>query len=57
MNEFFEKVFEMFWTRAVCARAAGGISMEDSMNGIPVPEGWKLDYLVSYYLPPNVYLL
>jgi hypothetical protein len=43
--------------RADAARAAGGISERERVNGAHIPDGWKIDYATKYWLPPNVKLL
>jgi hypothetical protein len=43
--------------RCDAARGAGGVSMiEHFRDGTPIPDGWVLDEIVSYFIPPNVTL-
>lgn len=39
------------------ARRLGGISGFDAVDGTPVPEGWKLDPVALYWLPPNAAIM
>lgn len=53
-----ESIVAQFYRRAEAARNAGGISrieVEDNLK--TVPEGWKYDYSIDFWLPPNVDLL
>jgi len=56
-EEMIENVIQVMFRRSEAAKAAGGISEYDRMNGVSVPEGWKLDYELDYWLPPNVILM
>lgn len=51
-----EQVLDRFFRRSEAAKAAGGISHKDVVEGTPVPDGWQLDYELAYWLPPNVRL-
>jgi hypothetical protein len=42
--------------RGEAAIAAGGISEKDRVEGAVIPDGWKLDHQLDYWLPPNVLL-
>lgn len=53
-----DNVLARFFRRAEAARSAGGISRLEIEDGRAViPEGWKQDYELDYWLPPNVTLL
>lgn len=51
-----EQILSRFFRRGEAAIAAGGIAHKDVVEGVEVPDGWKLDYELAYWLPPNVSL-
>jgi hypothetical protein len=53
-----ETAFKRMQRRVLAAENAGGISLEEVLDNVrTVPEGWVLDYELSYWLPPTVVLL
>lgn len=52
-----ENVIAAFFRRAEAARSAGGISRQEVEEGAVIPEGWKRDDQIEFWLPPNVTLL
>ena len=53
-EQFVRSKIDDLFKRCRLARAAGGIALEEVMDGKKdVPEGWWLDFYTSYYLPPN----
>ena len=54
---FVGETISAMFRRAEAARNAGGISEFERVKGTPIPEGWKLDYALEFWLPPNVILL
>jgi hypothetical protein len=42
--------------RGEAAKNAGALSLREVHEGAPIPEGWKYDAVIDYFLPPNVIL-
>ena len=55
-EQMVKNTIELMFRRSDAARAAGGISEKDRYEGVVIPEGWKLDCALDYWLPPNVIL-
>lgn len=51
-----EDVMSRFFRRSEAARAAGGISHKDVVEGATIPDGWRLDHELDFWLPPNIAL-
>lgn len=49
-------ILDEFFHRCEMIKAVGGISCKDTLEGIKVPKGWRLDHQTEYYIPPNVIL-
>lgn len=52
-----EQTIQSMVRRSDAARNAGGISKIDHMEGAKIPDGWKLDMDIDYWLPPNITLI
>ena len=51
-----EDILRRAFRRCDAARAAGGVSHRDRVEGIAVPADWELDIETMYWLPPNIAL-
>jgi len=54
---FVRKTIEGFFRRSQAIQAAGGIPLQEVIDGVKtVPEGWRLDQETDFYIPPNLQL-
>ena len=47
-----EKILEEFFRRSEMLRMLGAIPYKEYMEGTKVPDGWKLDPMFDYFVPP-----
>lgn len=51
-KEIIEAVLSEFYTRCAQHRLVG-LSLQDHVNGAPVPQGWIFQDDTCYFIPPH----
>lgn len=51
--EMIEYIISSNFRRSEAIKLAGGISAMEVDQGKPIPEGWVLDDVLDFYVPPD----
>jgi hypothetical protein len=53
-EDYIREVLASSFKRCETARAIGGISRQDQVEGVPIPNGWSFDHATDYWIPPHI---
>lgn len=52
-GDVIRAILSAFLRRSEAIKAAGGISLQEHLEGKPIPDGWVMDSQCSFFVPPD----